>query len=169
LRWIRTRIDQWWYLPLLGLLAGLDMFVWVVPTDFLVITTAVVRPGRWIRTGAVVALGSALGMLVFAYGIEWGGPWFRRLFESVALTEVRWTDAAAVSQRRGPWAVFLVCLNPVLPPQAAIALAVISGMKPLAVFCSALAGRLCKYGLYTLIAAKAPRRIWRDAPSQRPR
>ncbi len=154
--WLGQQIDRWWYLPLLALLAGLDMFIWVVPTDVLVITTALLRPGRWSRICTLVALGSALGMCALAYGVGLGSPWVSRMLESVALLEVSFKAARSATQASGPWALFLVTLSPFVPAQPAIALAAFSGMKPVAVFLVALLGRLSKYGIYTAMAAKAP-------------
>ncbi len=154
--WLGRQIDRWWYLPLLALLAGLDMFIWVVPTDVLVITTAVLRPGRWSRICTLVALGSALGMCALAYGVGLGSPWVSRMLESVALLEGSLRAARSATQASGPWALFLVTLSPFVPAQPAIALAVFAGMKPIAVFFLALLGRLSKYGIYTAMAAKAP-------------
>ncbi|MGA2551047.1 MAG: hypothetical protein ABSF50_12930 [Burkholderiaceae bacterium] len=161
LRWLRGQIDRWWYLPCLAVLAALDMFVWIVPTDFLVITATLLRPARRSRIVMLVALGSALGMFAFACGIELGGPVFRRLFELTALKEVSWTDAQAVASRNGPWALFLVAANPFLPPQPAIAVGVLTGMQPAVVFIAGLLGRLCKYAVYALLASRAPRLLRR--------
>lgn len=151
------RMDAWWYLPALALLAGLDMFIWVVPTDLLVITTALVRPRRWPALIGSVALGSALGMLALAAGVASGSDAFRHFIDLIATRPIAWDEARLMAEAAGPWALLVVTANPFLPAQPAIVVAVLAGMGPLAVFLWGLFGRLLKFGVYAILAVAAPR------------
>jgi len=156
LTWLKSHMDAWWYLPCVGILAGLDMFIWIFPTDLFLLTTAALRPRRWIVIFLAFATGSSLGMLAFAYGIEFGGPLFSHLLEGLSLNRDAWRVAQGVANRNAAWILFLVAVNPIVLPQPAVAVAVIAGVKPLTVFGASFLGRLVKYATYSFVASRAP-------------
>jgi membrane protein YqaA with SNARE-associated domain len=135
-------VDRCWYLPVLGLLAGLDLFVLVVPTDALLVSTVIVRPRRWPLVSLVLALGSAIG------------AWLMARFFSGGAVPSRWIDVY------GPWAIGLNALGP-LPQQPLVAAAALAGISGAAIFISTFFGRLLKYLILGYLASHAPRLLSR--------
>ncbi len=58
--------DSWWYAPIVGLLAALDSFVVIVPTDGLLVGASVLSPKLWVYNAILVTLGSTLGAVALA-------------------------------------------------------------------------------------------------------
>lgn len=154
---LKFHMDVWWYLPCVGMLAGLDMFIWIVPTDLFLLTTATLRPRRWIATFLFFSVGSSLGMFAFAYSVELGGPLFAYLLQTLSLDHAAWLVAEGVVNRNAAWVLFLIAVNPLVLPQPAIAVAVIAGVKPATILWATLLGRLIKYGTYAFFSSRASR------------
>lgn len=163
--WIRRLqkyARRWWYAPVVSLLAGLDAFVIVVPTDGLLVSAVMLAPRRWIYTAIVVTLGSTLGavglaalleehglplLLSIKPGLDQGALWI-------------WTDQ--MMDRWGAWALFGVALSPIMQ-HPAVALAAMAGMPIWEIFGCVFLGRAIKYLVLAYISTHAPRllgRLW---------
>jgi membrane protein YqaA with SNARE-associated domain len=161
LEWLAQRMDQWWYLPCVSLFAGLDIFLLCFPTDVFLVTSSALRPRHWVRIFMAIALGSSLGMLAFAYAVKFGGPSIQPLLGWADPASAYSGHTALAVARYSALALFLIAVNPLVPPQPAIIVAVVAGMDPLTVFIWVYAGRLCKYSAYAFAAGRAPRLVGR--------
>ena len=136
-----------WYLPLISILAGLDMFLVLFPTDILVVSTSIVhrsRPRSWIKIALSVTTGSALGALALAWATQEWGP---RVFRSIALvgpSSQTWATAETLIQKHGRWALVLMAAGP-LPAQPGVILASAAKVAMTPIFVSVWLGRWIKY------------------------
>ncbi len=157
-RWfmvLQKYADRWWYAPALGLLAGADLFLVVIPTDGLLIGAVMLSPRRWIYTAFMVSLGSALGCLALAHLIQVHGmPFLLHIVPGIESNSA-WTWTNQLMDKWGTWAVFLIALSPLMQ-HPAIALAALAGMPLLNIACFAFAGRIIKYLLLAYLATHAP-------------
>ncbi len=147
---------------MVGLLAALDAFLVVIPTDGLLIGAVMLAPKRWVYSAVMVSLGSSLGALSLAAILEIHGmPFLLAIKPGIDQTPFfLWTNN--LMDNWGGLALFLVALSPMMQ-HPAIALAALAGMPLLEIFGLVLLGRSIKYGLFAWIASHAPRllnRIW---------
>lgn len=162
--WLRVQqfINRPWYVALVSLLAGLDLFILVVPSDGLMISAVLARRERWVSTFLWVTTGSALGALLLTGLIQGiGAEAMESLLPSVFNTE-GWSGTEAFLASYGAVALALLALSP-LPQQPGVVLAALADMPPLVVFLAVWLGRAVKYGLFAWLAAYAPsqlRRFW---------
>ncbi len=161
LAWLQERMDRWWYLPCVAGLAGLDNFILCFPTDVFLVSTAALRPQRWVRIFLAFATGSALGMLALSWAVSAGGSTVHDLLSWLLPKDLDLSETGGAAHTYGAWALFIVAINPLVPSQPAVILATVAGMKPLSVFVWVYLGRLTKYGAYTFAAARAPRLVAR--------
>lgn len=157
-RWIHVLekyANRWWYAPVISVLAALDSFVVIVPTDGLLVSAAMLAPRRWFYTALLVSLGSSIGAWALAGVLEVHGlPWLLSMQPGIEQSRV-WIYTDRLMDAWGTWAVFIVSLTPVMQ-QPAIALAAVAG-KPLPeIFAAAFAGRLIKYAALAYISTHAP-------------
>ncbi|MBS1958254.1 MAG: VTT domain-containing protein [Bdellovibrionales bacterium] len=154
-----------WYPILLSLLALADMFVLIVPTDGLVVTSAISEPKRGIALTFWSSVGSTLGaVLLFTavshYGmpaLQWMGP---DLPQSSA-----WHRAEGWIQSYGIGAVLLTSALPIIC-HPILALAALARLPLTQVAVAMLIGRLFKYGLYCWLASHSPKLLMRFKPLQ---
>lgn len=153
---LQAFVDRWWYFPLLGLLAGLDLFILVVPTDALLVSSVMLRPKKWIGAFIWVGLGSAMGALALSGAIQWDPDLvMRRLFPNAFNTDLwRWMDA--FFDRHGHIALCLIAASP-LVQFPAIILAALSGMPLTEIFFVSLLGRWAKSAAFSYGASHAPK------------
>jgi len=169
MKWISRQIvglqkftHRIWYLPLIALLAAIDLFILVIPTDGLLISSVMLRPKRWISSFLWVSLGSAVGalalaILIFAFGdtvIQTVGVYN---FES----EI-WIETTQFMQNYGLLTIGVFAVG-ILPLQPGVILAAATGMPSLEIFLSVFAGRAIKYAFFAWCARHVPSllgRIW---------
>lgn len=158
-------INRPWYPLLVSVMAGLDLFVVVIPTDGLFISSILAKPRRWIVVSVLVAVGSAVGGFVLASLTEgflqgvmgagetgflgWLNPLLKQLVESPDSSVHKWTEAYGV------WAIVAGGILP-LPLQPFVVGPIVAGMSVNTVFIALLLGRLIKYLALGAIAAYAP-------------
>ena len=70
-------MDRPWYVALVGGLAALDLFIMIIPTDGLLVTSVLVRPKRWVSWFLWVSIGSAVGAAALAAIIHWDPLWLK--------------------------------------------------------------------------------------------
>lgn len=164
-RWvdlIQSHADRWWYAPAIALLAALDSFLVIIPTDGLLVGASMLAPRRWIYTALIVTLGSSTGALVLAALLEYHGlPLL--LYLSPGLDETAaWNWSVKLMEDWGEVTLFLISLSPIMQ-QPAVALAALAGMPLVQVFLFVFFGRLLKYGFLSWLATHAPNmlnRVW---------
>ncbi len=164
-RWIKAlqkHADRWWYAPLIGLLAGADLFLIVIPTDGLLISGVMLAPKRWIYTAFMVTLGSSLGTLALGALLqEHGLPFLLKIVPGIDQGSA-WIWTQNLMDQWGTWAVFLVALSPLMQ-HPAVAIAALAGMTLTNLFVMVFAGRILKYLFLAYLATHAPAvlgRLW---------
>lgn len=155
LRGLKKFSDRGWYAPLIGLLAGMDQFIVVVPIEWLMIPNILFRPKNWLRTSLIVTTGCALGALALAaladvYGATLISQWAPSVVHSAG-----WARSTAYINQGGAWALLLVAASP-LPQQPAVALAGLSHMSLGKIFAAIWVGRAIKYCSLAFLASHAP-------------
>jgi len=164
-RWshqLRRFADRPWYLWLIALLAFSDLFLLIIPSDFLLVTYVLIKPRRWAWSMFVFSVGSALGAFTLACILHYGGAeliqqWFPSVFESG-----RWASTAEFVRAHGSPALALISAS-VLPQQPGVVIAGLSHMPLWEIFAAVLAGRLAKYAVFAWISSHAPRQLERFA------
>lgn len=148
-------VDRWWYPPLLGFLAGVDLFLIIIPTDGLMVSSVIMKPKRWISMALWTAVGSSLGALALAAVLEVHGlPFLLWLKPGLDQSSIWiWTDQ--MMHQWGGWALFAVAISPLMQ-HPAVALAALAKMPLLEIFSMVFAGRILKYLLLAWISSHAP-------------
>ncbi|MES2801907.1 MAG: hypothetical protein V4654_05400 [Bdellovibrionota bacterium] len=148
-------INHVWYLPMLSLLAFLDNFLVIVPTDGILISSSMLRPQKWFYFSIFVAAGSAIGALGLAYIIDiYGIQIVESLFPNIQ-TSSAWIRTQEFFSEYGLWLLFAVSATP-FTQQPAIILAVLAGVPILQIFLIALLGRWLKFTLMAYVGSHAP-------------
>ena len=145
------------YPYLVAMVGFLDMFLFVVPNDLLMISEAVASPKRWRFSVVIVALGSAAGASALAFVLKEGHSAFLYFVPST-LTPEWWSSSRFYFQKYGAWALFISAAAPV-PVQPFVAGAVFSNLELTRLFLVVLAGRLIKYTALANLARIFPKRL----------
>lgn len=153
-------VNKWWYAPLLGLLACIDLFVLLIPTDGLMISSVMIRPKKWISIALFTAFGSTLGSLALAFILEKHGlPFLLEWKPGIDQTSFWiWTDH--LMHQWGSWTLFLIALSP-LVQHPAIAIGAFAQIPLLEFFIFILAGRILKYFFLSWLASHSPKYLYR--------
>jgi len=161
IRSLQKYIDRPWYPYLVALLAAVDMFVLVIPTDGLLVSAVLLRPKRWARTFLIVTTGSALGALLLAWLFQHGVSAVTDKLVPL-IFGAAWNDTEAFAQSHGALALALVAASP-FPQAPAVVLAALADMPLSAIFLACWLGRGAKYALFAWSASHAPKlvlRLW---------
>lgn len=148
-------IDRLWYLPVIAILAALDNFVILIPSDGIAISSAAILPKRWISFAVFTTIGSAAGALVLAHLVQAHGlpqilEYFPKIQESTTWV---WTDKFFSSY--GLLLVFALAMTPLLQ-QPAVILAALAGTSLLQLTAVIFFGRLVKYLGLCYLGRRAP-------------
>lgn len=151
-----------WYAPVAGLLALLDVFLVVIPTDGIVVSSAMLTPRRWFWLATWVTVGSTLGTLLLAFLVEKHGlPWILHYYPGLEQSTT-WTWTLQFFDRYGLFLVFAIAASPLMQ-QPAVILAALAN-TPLPVLAAVIfAGRLIKFAAVAWVASHAPRllgKLW---------
>jgi membrane protein YqaA with SNARE-associated domain len=158
--------DRVWYLPLVSLLAGIDLFVLFIPTEGLLVTSALLRPKRWFVTAIAIATGSALGALALGAMVHYFGQLGMEAYIADKVSAESWTRATELVERHGVLAIMLMALGP-LPLSPVVAVVAIAQMDLGMIFVSAWIGRAVKYLFFAWAATHAPRILRRFSGTER--
>ena len=170
LKWI-VRLEKFsdrvWYNPLIGILAGLDHFIIVVPTDGLIVSSALLQPKRWLSLTWLASAGSTLGAFAMAALVRAQGEPFIRWIVGDPARSPAWQQAAHWLQSYGSPALIAMAMLP-LPLQPAIAVCALAGLPLGTIALWIFIGRMGKYGLYAWGATHGARwiRKWRNAQAE---
>ena len=149
-------VDRPWYIPFIALLAGLDLFIMIVPTDWLLISAVMLRPKRWISCFIWVTLGSVVGAVALGYVMQLPSNPISAYVAEKATSMSAWKGTAGFMERNGTWTLGLVALSP-LPQQPAVMIAALTGMQLTWIAVAVLIGRATKYSVFSWLASHAPR------------
>lgn len=155
-------VDCWWYPILMFFVALADLFLFIIPSDGILISSVLARPRRWVSLSLGMALGTTAGGLIFTivlkdYGVDVIHLWMPSLTESWA-----WKQTEYFFADYGLWVLFFFAATP-LSIQPALFFSVMAGTGILPIFIVTLIGRIIKNGLLGGIASKAPtylNRLW---------
>lgn len=148
-------MDNWWYGPALALMAAVDLFLIVIPTDALLVSACMLRPKKWLYFSIIVSFGSAIGVFILAAVLRTHGlPLLLYLAPNIESSHAwRWT--LELMANWGPSTVFLIALSPIMQ-HPAIALAAFTGMSLWKISGLVLAGRAIKYIFFGWLSTHAP-------------
>lgn len=154
---IQRYVNRPWYLPFICFLSFIDLFVLVIPTEGMIVTTGLIRPKRWLATASFVALASSCGALALAWcGASYGEPFVLWLLGENVLKSALWIRTNGWIQNYGFWGLAFIALSP-LTQQPAILICALGHMAPLEIGTAVFLGRAPKYLLFSFLATKGPR------------
>jgi len=147
--------DRPWYLPLMGFLVFIDLFVGVIPSEALLVKTVMLKPRQWVFVTVFLITSSALGAVTLGYlAHAYGEPFLAWLAGDILHSE-EWNRAHGFIERHGAWAMALISLSP-FPQQPAVAACGLAGMPLMTLFSAVWLGRAPKYFLFAYLATQAP-------------
>lgn len=154
--------DRFWYPPLIGFLALIDNFIIIIPTDGILISSAMLKPKSWLYLSICISIGSTLGALMFFYIVETHGlPFILDIYPSLNQGAM-WQWSESFFQQYGLLLVFFVAATPLMQ-QPAIILASLAHTPFLHVLAVVFAGRTIKYLVMSYISSHSPRllsKLW---------
>ena len=95
--------NHWWYGPLIGLVAALDAFIFVISNEAILFPTVWARPQKWFSTATWLTLGSAVGATAFACLTSSYGAGVVEHFFPHALDTHSWKETVMFIDRYGAW------------------------------------------------------------------
>jgi membrane protein YqaA with SNARE-associated domain len=151
---LKKNSGHWWYLPLVCFLAFIDLFIVVLPTEGMIVTTSIMRPRKWLVTAVSVTIASALGALALnIFTHAYGEPFIAWVAGKDFLHAPMWIKMQKWIGNYGFWGLWLVALGPV-PVQFAVLICALAYMPPLEIFGAVLFGRAPKYIFFSWLATK---------------
>lgn len=155
---LHTLVDSIWYLPLISVLAAVDNFVLVVPTDGIMASSTMLQPKRWGRYWLTLTFGSSVGTILLAavtqsQGLNVALQYFPDLQQGWVW---QYTEQLFVSY--GLLIVALIAMTPVILQPAAMLAAVAQIPLP-SIFVAVLVGRLVKFFIIGYLASHAPQKL----------
>jgi len=155
-------IDRVWYSPLVGLLAFLDNFIVIVPTDGILISSSMLRPRKWFGLAFAISLGSTLGALILAALVESHGlPWILEFYPNLNNSQT-WVITEEFFHRFGLLLVFGVAMTPLMQ-QPSVILAGLANTPLMELAVVVFVGRFIKFLIMAYAGSHAPRllsRMW---------
>ena len=158
IKYLQNFTDQWWYAPVIAVLAGLDLFILIVPTDGLLISACMLTPRRWLTSALIISLGSALGVLLLSRFLQKEGLPFLLKFKPDLVQSSAWIWTVKLMAQWGPITVFLMAISPLIQ-HPAVAMAAIGGMPIAQIVIYAFFGRFLKYLFLAWLASHAPKAL----------
>lgn len=159
---LQSHVNNWWYAPALALVAFIDLFILIIPTDALLISGSMLAPKRWMYFATVVALGSSIGAWLLAAILQVHGMPFLLHVAPNVMQSHAWIWSIHLMEEWGVWAVFFISISPIIQ-HPIVALAALSGMSLYKILGLVFAGRWIKYMFLAWLGTHAPRllnRLW---------
>lgn len=151
-----------WYTPLVFVLAALDNFVFVIPNDGILISSAMLTPRRWLAFAVFVAIGSTVGAIALASLVDVHGlPWIANAYPGIVETEA-WAWSSRFFEKYGLLFVFFLAITP-LVQQPGVIVASLADIPLIELASAIFFGRLIKYVLLAYLGACAPQllsKLW---------
>jgi len=152
---LQSYINRPWYFPLLSGLVALDIFIGVVPSDGLFVSTILVHPKEWFKAAIWTAGGSAFGAFLLMFLVGWDVEWVKSFFPYLFNSTV-WVSFEHWIIDYGSWATFLIALTP-MPQAPVLVLAALSKVPVIDGSLAFFLGRVLKYILLGWIASHSPK------------
>lgn len=151
-------VDVWLYPGLLALLAFADVFVFVIPSDGILVSSILLRPKKWLRFAMAMTIGSVVAGTLFGYLVEQHGleliiQWMPALTESWI-----WKVTENFFSLHGMLVLFLAAASPI-SFQPAVFFAIVAHTPLIQVFLLLVIGRCLKNLVLGGIASKAPKHL----------
>ncbi|NOT80507.1 MAG: hypothetical protein HOP07_16070 [Bacteriovoracaceae bacterium] len=159
---LQRHTNKKWFAPLLGLLAGLDNLVIVIPNDGLLISSTLLVPKKWFTFALNVAIGSTLGAIALASIVEFQGlPWILDNYPSLA-KNTQWIFSQEFFDKYGLLFVFFIGLSPLMQ-QPAVIFAGLANTPLHQLALVVFTGRFIKFLIMAYIASHSPKylkKLW---------
>jgi membrane protein YqaA with SNARE-associated domain len=154
--------DRPWYPLLIALLAALDSFLVIIPSDGILIASCMLVPKRWFIFGLSISIGSTIGAVLLGALVQTKGlPWILEYYPGVVQTDM-WTWTEKFFDEYGLLLVFGIGASP-LTQQPVIILAGLAS-TPLYILGAILfVGRILKYSLMAYLGSHSPKllkKLW---------
>jgi membrane protein YqaA with SNARE-associated domain len=158
IQWLQKYVERPWYNPVISFLAWLDIFILIIPTDGLVVSSVLLCPRRWVGAFLWVSIGSTFGTLCLCLLVQWDADWVMHSFLPFAFDTSLWGSTDAFLKSYGLIALALIAFTP-LPQMPAAVMAALAHVPLWEITLSVFAGRVIKYALYAWAASHAPRYV----------
>ena len=159
---LQRHTNKKWFALLLGLLAGLDNLVIVIPNDGLLISSTLLVPKKWFTFALNVAIGSTLGAIALASIVEFQGlPWILDNYPSLAKNP-QWIFSQEFFDKYGLLFVFFIGLSPLMQ-QPAVIFAGLANTPLHQLALVVFVGRFIKFLIMAYIASHSPKylkKLW---------
>lgn len=139
----------------MGALVFADLFVAFIPSDALVVKTALLRPRRWIYSALFMTTASALGAILLGSLCHAYGETFITWLLGDVFQSTEWDWTTKFIDQYGFWAMAFISIS-ILPQQPGVAICGLAGMPLPLLFLAVWVGRAPKYLLFSYLATKAP-------------
>lgn len=150
--------DRIWYPPLIGFLALIDSFIIIVPTDGLLISSAMLKPKSWIYLSFCISVGSTIGAMILFHLIQTHGlPWILEIYPGINQGRM-WLWSESFFLKYGLLLVFFVAATPLMQ-QPTIILASLAHTPFMPMLLVLFFGRLLKNLIMSYISSHSPRLI----------
>lgn len=155
-QWMQGFAHKGWYLPLLTLLAAIDNFVVVIPTDGILVSSSMLQPRRWIWFALSIAIGSTIGASLLAHLVEIKGlPWVLEIYPGIESVNT-WQWTVDFFDRYGLFVVFGMAITPFFQ-QPAVILAAVANTPLIELAAVTFLGRALKFLLISYLGSHVPR------------
>lgn len=155
-------IDRVWYLPLLAILAAVDTFLVIIPSDGIAISSSMLKPSKWFYFGIFSAIGSTIGGVALCYIVQhYGIQAVDSFFPHLQASSI-WIHTQKFFDEYGLWLLFAIAATP-LSQQPVLILAALARIPLFEILLITLAGRSIKFCLLTYIGSHAPhllKKLW---------
>lgn len=155
IRSLQSKTDRIWYPPFIGFLAFIDYFIFIIPTDGILISSVMLKPKNWFLLSICTAFGSTLGALILfqmtkSYGLSWALEFYPALDKGSF-----WLWTESFFQQYGLFLVFFIAATPLIQ-QPVVILAALAHTPFLSVLAVISTGRLAKYLLLSYLGYRSP-------------
>ena len=146
----------------MGLLAGLDNLVIIIPNDGLLISSTLLVPKKWFSFALNVAIGSTIGAIALASIVEFQGlPWILDHYPSLAKNQP-WIMSQEFFDKYGLVFVFFIGISPLMQ-QPAVIFAGLANTPLHQLALVVFTGRFIKFLIMAYIASHSPKylkKLW---------
>jgi membrane protein YqaA with SNARE-associated domain len=156
IRKLRRYVDRPWYPFAIAGLSAIDFFVIIIPSDGIIVASAIARPRKWISLSLAMAIGSLLGGFIMALIVRHYGESFISWFSPNLLLAESWQTFRLWIEDNGMWAIFIVAISPIVQ-QPVILLAGLTDMPIYEMVISLGVGRVIKFLVYGWVASHTPK------------
>ncbi len=157
-QFLQKYTERIWYPTLIGFLAFVDTFIIIIPTDGLLISSAMLKPKSWFNLALCISVGSTVGGMIFFHLIQKHGlPWILEIYPGINSGPI-WAWSETFFLKYGLLLVFIVAATPIIQ-QPAIIFASLAHTPFLPMMFVVFLGRFLKNIIMAYISSHSPRLI----------